>query len=420
MVFRKALFWSHLAAGAIVALFVAFMALTGSIIAFEPQILRFSEQAALDGATTARRDCVSPGQAIAAAQQQFSRPIDSFELRFGASALRAGFGKDETYLVEACSGRVLDGSASPLRPALVLVRNLHESASVDHTRGGVMYEMKNAANVAFVFLIVSGIALWIPRKWRVQNLRAIATVRLALRGRALEWNLHNAFGFWFAVPLLAITVTGAIMSYSWAETLLYAASGTPSPARRDERAPRRESKPLGASEQMGEHPGREGKPGEGPKLSGHGDEHSPSLARALTPSEFTALDPAITSATQRVLVWQTLQVRLIGANAERVLFMFDQPEEDEKASKGRPAELLIDRKTGAELVWRPAEASSRGQQWRGYARILHTGEAFGIAGQAIALVASLTAVLLVWTGIALSLRRYLSWRKRMLRRAYAG
>jgi len=58
---------------------------------------------------------------------------------------------------------------------------------------------------------------------------------------------------------------------------------------------------------------------------------------------------------------------------------------------------------------------SRGQRWRTYARFLHTGQIFGLPGQVIALIATLSTLLLVWTGFALTIRRFAAWRARTLR-----
>ena len=53
-----------------------------------------------------------------------------------------------------------------------------------------------------------------------------------------------------------------------------------------------------------------------------------------------------------------------------------------------------------------------GRRVRTWLRWIHTGEAGGIAGQTLAGVASLGAVFLVYTGLALSLRRFAAWRRR--------
>ena len=48
---------------------------------------------------------------------------------------------------------------------------------------------------------------------------------------------------------------------------------------------------------------------------------------------------------------------------------------------------------------------------RGWVRFTHTGEVAGLGGQAVATLASLAGVLLVYTGIALALRRLAAWRR---------
>ena len=56
---------------------------------------------------------------------------------------------------------------------------------------------------------------------------------------------------------------------------------------------------------------------------------------------------------------------------------------------------------------------SPGRKARVWMRFLHTGEALGAGGQLVAGIASLGAAVLVWTGLALALRRLArSWRAR--------
>ena len=56
---------------------------------------------------------------------------------------------------------------------------------------------------------------------------------------------------------------------------------------------------------------------------------------------------------------------------------------------------------------------SPGRKARVWMRFLHTGEALGAGGQLVAGIASLGAAVLVWTGLALALRRLArSWRPR--------
>jgi uncharacterized iron-regulated membrane protein len=47
-------------------------------------------------------------------------------------------------------------------------------------------------------------------------------------------------------------------------------------------------------------------------------------------------------------------------------------------------------------------------------RFVHTGEYYGVLGQTIAGIASAAGILLVYTGFALALRRFVAWRKRQV------
>jgi uncharacterized iron-regulated membrane protein len=62
-------------------------------------------------------------------------------------------------------------------------------------------------------------------------------------------------------------------------------------------------------------------------------------------------------------------------------------------------------KTAEVVRWEPFSEYNAGRRARSWMRFLHTGEAGGFAGQTIAAIASAGAVVLVWTGIGLAIRR---------------
>jgi uncharacterized iron-regulated membrane protein len=71
--------------------------------------------------------------------------------------------------------------------------------------------------------------------------------------------------------------------------------------------------------------------------------------------------------------------------------------------------LSLNRQTAVLVKWETFSDGSRGQQLRAFLRFVHTGEVGGVTGQTIAGIASLGACFLVWTGIALSWRRFRAW-----------
>lgn len=240
---------------------------------------------------------------------------------------------------------------------------------------GVRHErlrsIKDACVVAFLFMILSGLVLWFPRKLTWQHLRPAVLFRQDLRGRAREWNWHNVFGFWMAVPLSVIALSGIIMAYPWANALLYRAAGDHPPAERAEVEPRR-AKPL------------------------HAD-------------KFQSLDVAIHAAMMQDAKWQSLEMRLPSEKDPDVAFRL---EEGDGSNPRQRLQLVLARKDGHVVRVEPFSNNSPGRQWRLYARFVHTGEMFGVVGRIVALLACISAFMLVWTGFSLSLRRVAFWRKR--------
>jgi uncharacterized iron-regulated membrane protein len=74
--------------------------------------------------------------------------------------------------------------------------------------------------------------------------------------------------------------------------------------------------------------------------------------------------------------------------------------------------LTWSRQEARTLKWERFESLDAGVRLRRYTRFIHTGEAFGLAGQTVAGIASAGGAVLVWTGISLALRRFAAWRQR--------
>ncbi|QHN02572.1 PepSY domain-containing protein [Granulicella sp. WH15] len=374
MTLRRVLFWLHLATGVTVGLVVAFLAVTGSIMTFQQQMIAWAERDAriVTPSAPSQQGCVAPSvllQNAAAFQQDaptgltlYADPHVPAEVTFGQSAV---------VLARGCDGKVIGPGANRLRKFFQGTRDLHRWIALNGVRHETLRAIKNAAVLAFLFLILSGLVLWFPRKITWKHLRPVVVLRGNLQGRAREWNWHNVFGFWMSVPLLVIVISGVIMAYPWANALLYRAAGDALPVERAQLEPRR-PKPLSVD-------------------------------------KFPVLDLAVQKAVSQDSKWQSLSMRLPSAKDPNVMFTLDE------GDGGRPqqrAQLVIARKDGQVVRWEPFSANPRGRRWRLYARFLHTGEIFGVAGRFVALMAMVSALMLVWTGFALSLRRFASWRKR--------
>src|SRR5262249_7328639 len=87
-----------------------------------------------------------------------------------------------------------------------------------------------ACNLAFLFLVVSGFFLWWPRTWTWGHFKNLLSFRRGLTPKARDFNWHHVIGFWSALPLAVVVFSGVVMSYGWANDLVYRAMGEAPPA----------------------------------------------------------------------------------------------------------------------------------------------------------------------------------------------
>ena len=79
------------------------------------------------------------------------------------------------------------------------------------------------------FSFFSGPFLWLPRTWTRAAVRAGTRLKFSLRGKARDFNWHNVIGFWTCIPLAVIVLCAVVMSYPWANNLVYKMTGNPPP-----------------------------------------------------------------------------------------------------------------------------------------------------------------------------------------------
>lgn len=200
----------------------------------------------------------------------------------------------------------------------------------------------------------------------------------ARSGQARDFNWHHVFGFWAALPLAVIVATATVFNYSWANDMVYRLAGE-TPPQRGQGAP-----------------------------SVQDVEVAPVQGRPL------ALDALLARAQQQTSGWRTISFNLPETGAALVEFSIDQ------GNGGQPQKrhtLRLNAYTGETVAWLPFDSQSAGRQARSWVRFLHTGEALGLVGQTLAGLVSLAAVLMVWTGLALALRRFWRWMQRLRRSA---
>lgn len=388
---RKTLFWIHLATGCSAGAIIFFMSVTGVLLAYQRQITGWADRS-LRSTPPAPGSRRLPLEAMLAGVQAASAELPSaVTLRSGPmAAAEVSFGRDRVLLVDVYSGKVLGESSHRARAFFQAVESWHRwlGAPLEHRQ--TARAVTGACNLGFLILVASGPFLWLPRKWSLQNVRAVAFFRSGLPAKARDFNWHNVIGIWCAAPLFLIVLSGVVMSYPWANSLVYRLTGSDRPA------PDAAARPAD----------RSGRPRDEGRLRAdtlRGAEASQSV------SALRGLDQLWMHAEQQVPGWQSITLRLPQGGRVPLTFTIDT------GDGGRPdrrSQLTLDRRTAEIIRFEPFSSYNTGRRVRSWLRFLHTGEAGGVPGETVASIASGGAAVLVWTGIGLAFRRLWRWKAR--------
>ncbi|HEX4048373.1 MAG TPA: PepSY-associated TM helix domain-containing protein, partial [Elusimicrobiota bacterium] len=193
---RRVLFWLHLAAGATAGSVVLIMAGTGVLLAAQTPVLAFAERSLrvappspgaprLDlDALVERARAAAPG----------AEPDGALLHSDPSAPVAVSFGRERTVFLNPYDGSVLGEGASGLRRFFQRTEEWHRWLAASGNRRPAGRAVTGACNAAFFFLALSGPFLWWPRRWTRTALRASLLPSLKGRGKARDWNWHNAVG----------------------------------------------------------------------------------------------------------------------------------------------------------------------------------------------------------------------------------
>ena len=378
MSFRSFLFWLHLSAGVVAGSVVLVMSVTGVLLTYEKQMVAWAERSPLAAAP-------SPGAVRLPVEALVAKVLEvkpsatpaTVTVRSGANEpVTVSLGRDGQVLAERLHRR--RSSAK--------VRSDCAGSSARSPTG--IAGSPPAASTAPRAAPSPAPATWrsscwsspgptcgCRKAWTRLQLRNITWFRRGLPGKARDFNWHNTIGFWSFAPLFVVVLSATVISYPWASNLVYRAVGEQPPgaaaaawaARRARRPERRET----------------------PALAG--------------------LDLHLARAEQHVPDWRTISLRVPTSEKAPLVFTIDRGSGGQPQKRGT---LTLDRATGAVVKWETFASNSLGRRVRTVLRFAHTGEVLGLPGQTIAGIASAGGAVLVYTGLALSLRRFVAWRRR--------
>jgi uncharacterized iron-regulated membrane protein len=397
--FRSVLFWLHLATGVVAGVVILIMCVTGVALTYEKQMLEWADQRSRSVPLPDDARPLPPETLLAAvvAADPEAAPAGITVRRDPRAPATVTVEGGRPRLVDPYTGASLGEPSPRLRGFFRTMTDWHRVIAMQGTSRATGKAITGAANLGFLFIVLSGMYLWVPRLWNRLQFTQVLWFRRGLPSKARDFNWHNVIGIWSAIPL-AIVVAGAVpISYPWAGNLVYRIAGEEPPAPQGGRAP---AGPAGAR-----RPGGPAPAGEARGERARGGERAEAPQRV----DVTGLDAAWAAAPAQVPSWRTTSVRLAGPPTAPFVITVDE------GYGGQPQyrrTLTVERATAAVVKSETFDDLGPGRRLRSWLRFAHTGEIYGIPGQTVAGLVSAGGAVLVYTGIALALRRLVAWLRR--------
>ncbi len=381
MTVRKTIFWIHLIAGVAAGLSIFIMCFTGTVLAFEKQIVAFAERDVrqVKPGESASHLPVAELQKVIKAAHPDAKPTAITISADPADAVVFRLGRDGALYANPYTGEIAVPTTTRTHDFMHFMEDWHRVLALVGDNRPIGKAINGACNLAFFVLAVTGLYIWWPRKWRTKGLRRSLWFMKTDNGKARDWNIHNVIGLWSAPFLIILTLTALPISYRWAANLIYNVAGEEAPVRT------------------------------GPPGSAAPDSSIPPPTSGTKPA---SLDDLLNAAKNAIPEWTEITLRLGGGS---------QPQPVTIAVKAPGAwprtattSLKLNPYTAEIIQVEKFDDLSAARRFRSWSRFLHTGEALGYVGQFIAGLASLGGCFLVYTGFALTWRRFARWRNSRL------
>lgn len=196
MSFRKVIFWIHLLAGLVAGVVVAIMSVTGIAIAFEEEILAWTDRKVSHRAAPVPLTPVMGIEDLRAKAAREKGRVASV-VTFSDRSRNWEFHTDDgsKLYVDPHSGAMDESRADATHEVIHKLEEWHRWLGARDGQTSVGRLVTGICNLMFVVLCVTGLYLWFPRRWSWRALRPLVGLVTRFRGKARDFNLHNVFGF---------------------------------------------------------------------------------------------------------------------------------------------------------------------------------------------------------------------------------
>ncbi|MBI4850194.1 MAG: PepSY domain-containing protein [Acidobacteria bacterium] len=385
---RKVIFWCHLPVGIIVGLLILFMAITGSLIAFERQIVDLAESKTRT-VIASNSERLSPQALIVKVKEaKPSTKISGLVIQSDPRlAVTVSLGRDGVLFVNPYTGEILGEGAKNLRAFFKTTTELHRWLALEGKNRDTGKIITGISSISFFFLVLSGLFIWLPRGWTRQQVKAITIFKLGLKGHTRNFNWHNSIGFWASSIIFIVSLTGIVMGFEWASNLLYTVTQTERPDR-----------PKPSNQQPNDKASDKTKP------ENTANKPKPETQQEVPIEVLNNLDAFYLEAQKQAPQnWKVINLRFPTNNKTPMRVFINE------GNYWQSSQLSLDQKTAQVISYEPYTKANLGRQLNSLARPVHTGEVLGLSGQIIIFLSAIGTIFLVCTGFLLTYHRFKIW-----------
>lgn len=202
---------SHLWLGLISSLVLIVVCLTGSILAFEGPIKRWVNQDAIKVEVTGKRLTVDSLHSIYNAN--YNLPAGRITVPAAANeavnffAFNRQTGERASVYIDPYTGKITGQESKKVQAFFSNTLRLHRWLLVRGTGKAIV----GISTVIFLFLLLSGIVLWWPK--RLKQLKHSLKVKTKAKFYRVNYDLHSVVGFYAMIGLFFLGATGLYFSY---------------------------------------------------------------------------------------------------------------------------------------------------------------------------------------------------------------
>jgi len=212
--FRKFMTDVHLWLGLASGIILFLVCFSGTMLVFEKEIESFfaeelrvvpsSEKLSIDELTSRMSE-----KGTVSSVSIPTEASEAYEFRVKTSPKDR---RGTTFMMDPYSAVILKPEPSPLDGFFSVMFRMHRWLLLDTSIGRPIV---GVATIIFLFLSISGIIIWFPKKWKWKAFKPGFKIKWSANWKRINHDLHNTLGFYSCIVLVIMILTGLCWSFEW-------------------------------------------------------------------------------------------------------------------------------------------------------------------------------------------------------------